>query len=284
MGVGFETPEPISITAVRRMALGKTRASQGLIAVLGAFFDDSGSDVNSPVCVMGGLLGTEAHWETFAEAWATLLSRPLPGKPALTQFHLSDCIYRRKEFADYNQAEIDRVQYLFRQIIMQSEIISIAVAVDAIAWRELITGALTAELGDPMEMCFVKIMERIVVNARRYRPGEDVSVFIDKGVEQRFELWARLYEAQRDRYPELDLVTFAPVAKVYPLQGADMIATGTFHYNKKWLMDGKDAEPSPHFRDFLRRRYTEGFLIGRHEIAEVANRVRDSLALRGQLS
>jgi hypothetical protein len=54
----------ISIVDFGRALLGYSRRPE-LIAVLSAFFDDSGTHANSPIVALGGLLGTEAQWNDF---------------------------------------------------------------------------------------------------------------------------------------------------------------------------------------------------------------------------
>jgi len=248
--------------------------------MLGAFFDDSGTDEGSPICVIGGLLGTEDQWKAFAYKWAGCLANSVPGKPRLKQFHLIDCINHNGEFVGYNHAETDLIQRLFRDVIVRSDIVTIAVGVDKVAWNELVTCDLADELGEPIELCFVQCMERVIRNARFYRPGEPVSVFFDQGTKEKLQNWSYLYESQKAFYPELDVVRFAPVKVVFPLQAAVTIATASFHYNKEWLKNGVHAIPNPHFQDFMKRRYSEGFMIGREHIAEVVARVREKIASR----
>ena len=47
-------------------------------AMLGAFFDDSGTHDGSPVVAMGGLLGTDEQWRTFEERWLALIKARYP--------------------------------------------------------------------------------------------------------------------------------------------------------------------------------------------------------------
>lgn len=138
----------VSIVDIARVALGWTPKGR-LIAVLGAFFDDSGTDISSPVTVIGGLLGTEGQWEAFAQAWSRRLECPFPGKPKLRKFHLSPCRARQDEFRDYTWGEIDSITYEFRRIIVDAGFFTIAVGVNKVAWNELITGAIADELGKP---------------------------------------------------------------------------------------------------------------------------------------
>jgi len=113
------------------------------IAVIGGFFDDSGTHPESALVVLGGLLGTEAQWDQFHAEWSALVARPLPEKPALKKgFHLAHCRARDGEFSDYSVPEKDRVEYLFRQVIFGTGLVTLAVAVDKLAWNELVRGDL----------------------------------------------------------------------------------------------------------------------------------------------
>jgi hypothetical protein len=117
--------------------------------VLRAFFDDSGTHRQSPVVVIGGLLGTSAQWDDSEIAWTELLARPVPGKPPLKQFHLAACLGRYDEFQDYNLAEIDRVTHDFRRIILDVGIFTLAIAVNGSVWDELVVGDVRYQLGEP---------------------------------------------------------------------------------------------------------------------------------------
>ena len=115
--------------------------------MLAAFFDDSGTHASSPVVVLGGVLGTEDQWKEFDSAWAALLVKPIAGKPPLKQFHLSACRSGRGEYVSYNQDERDFITSEFRNVILGIGFVTIATAVDRIAWEELVVGPLVEELG-----------------------------------------------------------------------------------------------------------------------------------------
>ena len=43
-------------------------AKDGVLVMLKAYFDDSGTDANSRVVVLGGLVGSVVQWEAFESA------------------------------------------------------------------------------------------------------------------------------------------------------------------------------------------------------------------------
>jgi hypothetical protein len=146
-----------------------------IIVVLAAFFDDSGTHPDSPVVALGGLLGTEAQWNEFGAAWADLLDHPLPGKPPLKQFHLSPLRAMREEFEGYSLAERDRVNYLFRHVILDTGLVTLAAAVDRVAWNKLVVGPIVEEVGKPEELCFVKCVDSVIATCRFRKPNQPSS-------------------------------------------------------------------------------------------------------------
>jgi hypothetical protein len=82
--------------------------------------------------------------------------------------------------------------------------------------------------------------------------------------------WSRGIEC-----PEVTSFTWAKVADVTPLQGADMIATESYWYAQEWLRN-KDTIPRPHFHDYVKSSQGNGVLMTRENIVkELAARNRD---------
>jgi hypothetical protein len=247
------------------------------IVVLGAFFDDSGTDPSQPVVAIGGLLGTEEQWDAFAAAWSELLERPLPGKPPLTQFHLTHCRAGYEEFQDYRSAERDHITYLFRQVILRTGLVTLAAAVNRIAWNELVVGDVAAKLGTPEELCFYKCVEMVINTVRFLKPGENVFMLFDQGTKARLDWWTKAYMAQSEKYPEIVGMRFAPVSKVVALQGADLIATETYQFAQEWIKNRQNPNVNPHFKEFIWRELSSGLMFDREHIEEMVGRVREGL-------
>jgi hypothetical protein len=243
-----------------------------MIAVLAAFFDDSGTHPTSPVVVLGGLLGTERQWNAFGAAWAALLDRPLPGKPPLKQFHLSPLRATRDEFENYSLAERDHVNYLFRQVILDVGLVTLAAAVDRIAWNELVVGPLVELIGPPEQVCFVKCVDSVLDIIRLRKPGQRVVVAFDEGVRFHLENWARVYMSQPEKYPEIADIGFAKVSEVLALQGADLIATETYQFAQAWLKNPDGPDANPHFRDFITRDLSGGVILTTEHIHDMVAR------------
>jgi hypothetical protein len=243
-----------------------------MIAVLAAFFDDSGTHPDSPVVALGGLLGTDEQWNAFGTAWAALLDNPLPGKPPLKQFHLAPLRAKRDEFEGYNIAERDHVNYLFPRVILDIGLVTLAAAVDRIAWNELVVGPLVEMIGPPEQLCFVKCVDSVLDTVRYRKPGKSVIIAFDQGVQLQLENWARFYMSQPAKYPEIAGIGFAKVSEVLALQGADLIPTETYQFAQAWLKNPDNPEANPHFRDFIMRDLSGGVILTREHIQEMIER------------
>jgi hypothetical protein len=238
--------------------------------VITAYFDDSGTHQGSPVVAVGGLIGSEDQWAEFDERWKKLLAEPLPGKPSLKQFHSTECRGNHGPFGNYNVAERDRITYLFRQIILETGLFSVASIIDQIAWNELVVGPIRMIIGEADVFCSSKCIDCAIRIARLAYPGQKLAVVFDRGFQSdMLTRVAGLYEKRKDDYPEVSAIGFAKVADMCGLQGADMIATESYWYAQEWLKAGADAKARAHFRDYLTRDLSAGLIADREAIEGV---------------
>ena len=248
--------------------------------MLGAFFDDSGTHSDSTVVVLGGLLGDEQQWDAFAQQWQALLDRPFEGRAKISDFHLTDCRNGYGEFQDWSQAERDHVNYLFREVILNSGFVTIAAAINKTAWDDLVIGAVAEKLdATPIEFCFVKCLDFVIKMIRDNKPEEKVFLLLDQGSRKVLEQWAWFYKNQIAKYPEIDDVAFGPVKKVIGLQGADMIAYETYKFAIEWFKDGTGAKGGAHFQPFRNHKLSVGLVYDAGQIAEMVDRVNSGVPL-----
>lgn len=243
--------------------------------MLRAYFDDSGTHDGSPVVVWGGLIGTEEQWTEFDRKWRHLLAKPLPDKAALTKFSLWDCTRGEGDFAGYNQAERDLVTRLFRQVIIESELVSTAAIIPPHDWDDLVTGEMREQKGDAEQQCVVHCLVRTIGIAEDYYKGDQIAVMFDKGRES-----LRLHQMIHSvldwhdgiksavRIADID---FGIVRECTPLQGADTVATESYWYGKEFLSAGNDAARASaraHFLAFEKDMRCEGMILSREAIEE----------------
>ena len=228
---------------------------------------------------MGGLLGTDEQWGTFEARWLALLKEPLPGKPPLTQFHLSPCRNAKGEFATYNLAERDRVTHLFRQVILEVGFVTVAVAADTAAWKELVVGEdVIEQLGTPLQFCFFKCVEAVAAITQSNKTSEPIDMYFDAGTESHVWELAEMFRQLKEQFPTLERVGFMPVKNIVALQGADMIAYETFLYGQECLKNPDNPVANAHFEDYVRRPLSMGLFARREHIEQFVSRAKETIA------
>lgn len=266
----------VSIMDLARAIGGYSKPLEAIVA-LAAFFDDSGTHGPTPYVVFGGLLGTERQWAAFEAAWAALLKEPLPGKPPLRKFATSRCLARRGEFQGYSETERNEVIDRFNSVILDLGLVTVAQAVNKVAWDALVVGKVADELGPAEGLCFVKCLEKVIELCRQRKPGQPVAMIFDQGIGSRIEGLAQLYLTQSAIYPELRGIGFAKVEEILPLQGADIIANSSYFYAQESAGNPYGPTARKHFEPYILRDLSFGSVIERSHIEEIVARVQERM-------
>lgn len=240
------------------------RKAEGLLLMLQVYLDDSGTHDNAPVLVVGGLIGTPSCWDQLEKKWTARLTEPLPGKPPIKAFHLSHLVGHFGEFKDYKPAEVDRLRYIFREIILESNLFQIATVISRPDWDELVVPPYSDILGSAEEVCF----SGIVVNSLEFlhRHGltdQKIAYVYDIGRKTpKLERLFKIIENPEYR-PQIASVSWGQVNDMPPLQAADFIANENYRAAQEWLETGDVS--SLHFKRLLDGTDL-GFVLGREEI------------------
>jgi hypothetical protein len=234
--------------------------------VLAAYFDDSGTHRESDIVVMACVMGSEAEWTPFETAWKAQLLRPLPDKPPLQKFHMTDCVSGRKEFKDYNYADRDAAIKAFRDIILAHGLHGRAIGISRHDWDHLIVGAMRFGLGDAESFCVRDCMDH-ALNWAVNNPGDkQITLIFDDGREmmRRTSIIAEhkkpWHDGSREYVAEMFGPSFFPVAKFVPLQAADVFAWETYAYGRGWLADPTKTIRLHYQRLIESERFTAGFM------------------------
>lgn len=222
--------------------------------MLRLYLDDTGTHRDSRVVGVGGLIGNEAQWTAFDTDWKKLLKEPLPGKPPLEKWSSYDCRWGEGEFRDYSGPERDRVTFLFREVIVKSDLWFRANMVDAAAFAELVAAFGSDQMAPAEATAFFKLISQLQGWASLQPDGPDIAVYYDLGrmKDPEMRILSDLLNDPRTKLTHISGVSFLPVAKATPLQAADMIATESYWYAKGYFIDGDSAHQRPHFKAFIR--------------------------------
>lgn len=196
------------------------------LAMLTAFFDDSGTHRKGPFCVLAGYIANADQWKAFSDEWDT----ELRSEPKLAHLKMSQANVKDGPFRGWDTLAIERKVTRLAEIINRHAIGGIAVIVSNEAYRKIAEGYLPSTMDHPYWLCYSKIvMETLEVYGREGN-GEKINFVFDtqgEGYERRALLmhdnWREIFEASP--YGNLlGSLTFGNDLELMPLQAADMLA------------------------------------------------------------
>jgi hypothetical protein len=200
--------------------------SNGRVAMLKAYFDDSGTQGPSKVVVMAGVIGTEPDLLSLEGFWQDHLDNPLCGlKDPLTEFKAYDCYHSKNEFAGWKRKETDYFRHQLREAIIKSHVGIYGFCVIRDEYDDIISGDLRTLMGDAEKYTAINCFIGALAYARSVSFDPQIAFVFDKKPErqkenervfQSFQLW--------ERSRDVVGITFADSKKLVALQAADLIA------------------------------------------------------------
>jgi hypothetical protein len=219
---------PISIRDFARAVL--PPGADGVLRMLRAYFDDSGTHGGSDIVLVGGIFGYPNQIEYLSDLWAKKLSDPSPGKLPLRRFHMANCHASMGEFAGWNRTATDYLVHELGDFILKSAVWGFAAAIERKPYDELITGDLRRICGEAETFCYINCFRSIRRWAREFTSDRNVVLIFDDRPPDKKANVQKIYDAYDQAkghdpgLPEFASASFASSLKVIPLQAADMIA------------------------------------------------------------
>ena len=192
------------------------------MALLEAYFDESGTHAGSPITAIAGYVSTKDGWNDLERLWLEELK--LPSNQGLKVIHLHHALVGKDK--GYERiTEPNRVAHVRRvsEILKASDIKAIGVWVDTADWSAVTDAAFLSSFPTPYDLCF----EHIVHFLRRWSientGGELVSPVFGWTNEFAPRTAAR-YGAQTWYRDVLGRFAFDYPDRTIPLQAADFVA------------------------------------------------------------
>lgn len=154
-------------------ALHPRRSVRKALALLIAYFDESGTHERSPITAIGGFVATKDAWAEFETDLAAVLA-PYADK-GVRDFHFHDCLVQEGEFARVSKPHINAIFWGVGRALRKAKATTIFAAVvqddwDAVAMPE----AFKARFPTPYALCFEEVLEQLARWSLNYGDGEPV--------------------------------------------------------------------------------------------------------------
>ena len=251
---------------------------EGLLLMLRACFDDSGTHARSEAVVWGGVIGSVEQFALLENLWDMFLAEPADGKPRIKKFSASDCKSGRNEFDGWEQGARDLARRNARQIIARSQVVPVAYAVPLKSFNKIIRGRVLRAFGPASGMAFAACADTALKLARKR--NEAVACVFDIG-QSSPDLDSLLADNLKRAQSEGISIshTFQAVADNYGLQASDTIATEHYWYALQCLRSG-DEQPDPHMKALVRDTKPFGFLMDEADMRSLRDRYLKAKPLR----
>ena len=213
------------------------------VAVLEAYFDESGTSGKEPLTVVSGFIATDMTWLDFDALWRSALKNDLK-ELGLDWFHMVECENGTERFSKWLlEPEVRRrAATTMANVIVKSGLTGFWSSVDVEDWRgPLADQTIKNRYQRPYHFCFEDCIRQAEKWVSEFAPVEMVDLIFAEQQEykKRAQIIYNAYMAGKAKSP-LKSLRFAPMQTCAPLQAADMAVYST---NKSMMGDlyGKDT-------------------------------------------
>ena len=200
-----------------RVALADT---DGVVAVLKIFMDESGVHHGSPVVTVAAYFGRPKTWKAFTIDWNR-------AKGPIKVFHATDCANLRGEFAGWNESERNEYVAKLLPVLPRHKIVGVAIGFDLPALEAAMSSqpGLMATFGNPYTACF-RLAARMIVDTVEKMGSNESLAFVHENNDYQKEAQDAFDFVDRGRTKHFGpmSLTYGAKADYVPLQAADVLA------------------------------------------------------------
>lgn len=222
----------------------------GWLAMLSAYFDDSGTHQPSEIVLLAGILGTEWQHTSLERLWRKNIQSPLDGaKPRLKRFHMAECQASDGEFEGWSRTETDYFCHLLETAIIDSHVHCYVFACARKDWDEMIVGRNREIFGDAERACVWNCFVRTLRWANAFTFNSKIEFIFDQRDKGRW----RDYDVIGDAFqrftenPSIVSYGFGKSTELMGLQAADLVAW-EFYQHALNLLGGRKEPARKQFR------------------------------------
>lgn len=202
---------------------------QGPLAVLVAYFDESGISKNEKVALVGGAVMDSVVWARLDRPWAENLKTS-----RVTWFHAVDCENRWGEFEHLERPLRDSLVRALSVALAKQGPQCFGSAIYRDAWAFATDTVRTRSFDDPYFFCFELCLQQVADWSNKYAGGEPVALVFANQMEYKDRAIAihQMYQEAKERWSSLGSLTFADPRLLVPLQAGDLLAYELYQFIK----------------------------------------------------
>jgi hypothetical protein len=220
------------------------------LAMLVAYFDESGIHDYSKVVSVAGLLGQTRAWSRLEKPWAKNLAVP---RIKDLWFHAYECEEGVKQFDGISRPIRESLVAGLTNALLDRGLAFVGGSVFREDWENCAPPEFKQRFPDPYAFCIESAVQEACRFVDHNAPGERVALVIalpqHKLYREHVELVIDYLYHKSDLYPSLGSVTFGKPQELIPLQAADLFAFENYRYLAARWKHGKGNFPiRPNFK------------------------------------
>src|ERR1700733_1534960 len=195
------------------------------LAMLRAYFDESGTHGEAYVTSIAGYVATHTVWESVETEWDKEMSY-YRQRTAIRTFHLTDCLAGKGEFAGLDEVFRLALTSQLSRVLGRHDVHPVWAAVVVDDWYEATPEDFRIRYPKPFDLCFEEVVVELWRWATLRSGGEKVSPMFAHQEEYASGMDAvdRAYRLDTNYRQLLGTIAFGSPSEVIPLQAADILS------------------------------------------------------------